>query len=341
MLNRKTIATAVLASLVAAAVLASTVGAGAAATGARAAKQLYIAGVSPLTADPSLAPTSCGAAAEAKKLGVKWTWGGPAGPDVPKEISYLNSIMLLKPDGLLLLPLSPTAFLDPVRTLMKQGVPVVLTDGTLDPSIQYRSYQSDFSAAGKQVSAAVLKMTGGTGTVGVVAFGPDKVLDRVRWEPAVTILKTHAGLNVLSTEYSNADAVKSATIAAAMMRAHPDLKVIIATNGPESTGVSSAVLAAGKKGKVQIVAFDSPAPVIKGIQDGTIAFTITQSPYIKGAEAMKALVAYIKAHGSHAGPVKQSSPLIVPVPAKMLTKANLNSHAAKLYIDSANCNFFK
>jgi ribose transport system substrate-binding protein len=338
MLKRRLIVLAALISLAAAATLASITGA---AMGGRTATKIFIAGVSPLTADPSLAPTDCGAAAEAKKLGVKWTWGGPPGPDVAKEISYLNSTLLLKPDGLLLLPLSPTAFLAPVRKLMQQGVPVVLTDGTLTPSIQYRSYQSDFGAAGNQVAKAVLKMTGGTGTVGVVAFGPSLILDRVRWEPAVKILKKHAGLKILPTEYSNADAVKSASIAAAMMRANPDLKVIIATNGPESTGVRSAVLAAGKKGKVQIVAFDSPAPVIKGIQDGTIAFTIAQSPYLKGQNAMKALVAYIKAHGSRAGPVKQARPLIVPVPAKMITKQNLNTRAARVYIDSTDCKFFK
>jgi len=321
-------------------IAALVAGAAIGASGDHAAKQLYIAGVSPLTADPSLAPTSCGAAAEAKKLGVRWTWGGPSGPDIPKELSYLNSRLLLKPDGVLLLPLSPTAFVAPVRGLMRKGVPVALTDGTLQPSVQYRSYQSDFSSAGKMVSSAVLRMTGRTGTVGVVAFGPDKVLDRVRWEPAAKLLKAHDGITVLPTEYSNADAVKSASIASAMMQAHPDLKVIIATNGPESSGVASAVLAAGKKGKVKIVAFDAPAPVIKGIQDGTIAFTISQSPYVKGMQALRALVAYIKAHGSHARAVKPASPQIVPVPTKMITKANLTTRAARLYIDSADCNFF-
>jgi ribose transport system substrate-binding protein len=326
----------------AAAALAVAVGFGArAAAGADRASQLYIAGVSPFTADPSLKPTDCGAAAAAKELGVKWTWGGPSGPDVPKEISYLNSVMLNKPDGVLLLPLSPTAFVSPVKTLMGQGVPVVFTDGTLTPALQYRSYQSDFSTSAKIVSSAVKRLTGGSGTVGVVAFGPDKVLDTVRWKPAVNLLAKTPGIKVLPVQYSNAETVKAASIAASYIRANPDLKVIIATNGPEATGVASAVLAAGKKGQVHVIAFDAPDTVVKGVKDGTIDFTISQSPYLKGSAAVKALVGYLRHHGSHSGPVTQSKPLIVPVPTKMLTKANIDTHAAKLYIDSSSCSFFK
>jgi ribose transport system substrate-binding protein len=319
--------------IVAVAVAAMTSTGGAATT-------LYIAGVSPFTADPSLKPTDCGAKAEAKRLGVKWSWGGPSGPDVPKEVSYLSSIMLKKPDGVLLLPLSPTAFVNPVRQLMSDGVPVVLTDGTLTPRVQYRSYQSDFSNAGRLVRDGVLQLTGGTGTVGVVAFGADKPLDRVRWEPAVKLLKNSPGIKVLPVEYSNADTVKSASIAAALIRGHADLKVIVATNGPEATGVASAVLAAGKKGKVHIIAYDAPATVIRRIKDGSIAFTISQSPYVKGRQAVRDLVNYIRKNGSRSGPVAQSKPIIVPVPTKKLTKANIDSPQAKLYIDSSDCSFF-
>jgi ribose transport system substrate-binding protein len=330
------VAVAVTTALAAAVVVAFAASAGGAAD------ELYIAGVSPFTADPSLKPTDCGAKAEAKRLGVKWSWGGPSGPDVPKEVSYLNSIMLKKPDGVLLLPLSSTPFVYPVKQLMKSGVPVVLTDGTLTPTVQYRSYQSDFSKAAKQVADGVKQLTGGSGTVGVVAFGADKALDRARWEPAVKLLKSSPGIKVLPVEYSNADTVKSASIAAAMIRGNPDLKVIIATNGPEATGVASAVLAAKKKGEIKIIAFDAPATVARGIKDGTIAFTISQSPYVKGQLAVRDMVNYIRKHGARSGKaVTQSKPLIVPVPTMKLTKANIDSVSARHYVDSSNCGFFE
>jgi len=307
----------------------------------RVANQIYIAGVSPFSTDPSLIPTSCGAQAEFAKLGYKWTWGGPTGFDVPGELSYLNSISLLNPAGVILLPLSPTVFLQKVKALMSAGVPIDMTDGALTPFVAHRSYQSDFSHAGSQVANGVLQITGGTGTVGVIAQAAGLALDTVRWQPAVKLLSSHKGIKVLPVQYAQANTVKAASEAAAMLRGNPDLKVIVATNGPQALGVVSAVAAAGDKGKVQIISFDSPSQVLTAIAQGSVAFTIAQAPFLKGADAAKDIISYIKAHGVRSGPVAIGTPSIVNIPTKVLTKANINTPAAKGYEDASSCSFFK
>ena len=153
----------------------------AAATAGKDAAQPYVAGVSPFSNDPTLIPTSCGAAAVFKAAGYKWTWGGPTGADVPGEISYLEQHLAATTAGIILLPLSPTAFNQKVTALMQQGVPIDMTDGNLTPFVAHRSYQSDFSNAGEQVTKGVLSITGGNGTVGVIGLAPGLAQDSARF----------------------------------------------------------------------------------------------------------------------------------------------------------------
>jgi ribose transport system substrate-binding protein len=310
------------------------------ATAGKTASQPYVAGVSPFSNDPTLIPTSCGAAAVFKAAGYKWTWGGPTGADVPGEISYLSSISLLKPSGIILLPLSPTAFNQKVTALMKSGVPIDMTDGNLTPFVAHRSYQSDFRNAGQQVTQGVLRLTGGNGTVGVIGLAPGLAQDSARFDPAIKLLKAHPGIKVLPVQYAAASNVKAASIASSMIRGNPDLKVIIASNGPEAIGAASAVLSTGSKGKVKIIAFDSPAQVVTAIKQGTIDFTIAQAPYLKGVYAAKDILAYLKAHPARSGPVAVGSPSIVQVPTKELNSSNIDTPQAKAYLDSPDCNAF-
>ena len=125
-----------------------------------------------------------------------------------------------------------------------------------------------------------------------------------------------------------------------MIRGNPDLKVIVASNGPNAIGAASAVLSTGSKGKVKIIAFDTPPQVVTAIKQGTIAFTIAQSPYLKGVYAARDILAYLKAHPPGSGPVAIGKPSIVLIPTKELTAANLGTAAARKYEDSPDCKFF-
>ena len=169
-----------------------------------------------------------------------------------------------------------------------------MTDGNLSPFVAHRSYQSDFSQSGQQVTKGVLAITGGKGTVGVIGLQPGLPQDYARFDPAIKLLKSHPGIKVLSVQYANGSEAKAAQIAAAMIRGNPDLKVIVASNGPNAIGAASAVLSTGSKGKVKIIAFDTPPQVVTAIKQGTIAFTIAQSPYLKGVYAARDILAYLK-----------------------------------------------
>jgi len=299
---------------------------------------LSAAGVTVFSTDPSLLPTACGAQLVFKKAGYSWSWGGPTTGDVPSELSYLDSISLKNPDGIILLPFSPTAFNQKVKALMSSGVPIDMTDGTLTPFVAYHSFQSDESKSGAQVANGVVSLTGGTGTVGVIALDPGLANDEMKYEPAVTLIKKHKGLTVLPILYGNNSEATSASITASWIEANPNLKVVIATSAEMSLGAVSAILAAHDKGKIHVIAYDSGAPVRADIISGEISFAISQPDYIKGVYAAEDLIAYIKKHGARSGPVPVGS--IINVPTSVITKANVNSNSEKAWEDSTNCSFY-
>ena len=298
------------------------------------------AGVTVFSTDPSLVPTSCGAQSVFKKAGFSWSWGGPTTGDVPSELSYLDSISLENPDAIILLPFSPTAFNQKIKSLMSAGVPIDLTDGSLTPFVAYHSFQSDESKSGAQVANGVAKLTGGTGTVGVIALEPGLANDEMKYQPAVALIKKHKGLNVLPIQYGANSESKSASITAAWIEANPDLKVIIATDAASDLGAVSAILAAHDKGKIHVVAYDSSPPIRADIESGEIAFSISQPDYLKGVYAAEDLLAYVKKHGARSGPVTTASPAIIPVPTSVITKSNVNSDTEKAWEDSTSCSFY-
>lgn len=301
---------------------------------------LSAAGVTVFSTDPSLLPTACGAQNVFKKAGWSWSWGGPTTGDVPSELSYLDSISLKNPDAIVLLPFSPTAFNQKIKSLMSAGIPIDLTDGSLTPFVAYHSFQSDESKSGEQVATGVESLTGGTGTVGVIALEPGLANDEMKYQPAVTLIKKHKGLSVLPIQYGANDESKSAAIAASWIEANPNLKVIIATDAASSLGAVSAILAAHDKGKIHVIAYDSSTPIRADIMSGEISFAISQPDYIKGVYAAEDLIAYVKKHGARSGAVAVPSQTIINVPTSVITKSNVNSDSEKAWEDSTNCSFY-
>ncbi|HEV3485464.1 MAG TPA: substrate-binding domain-containing protein, partial [Vicinamibacterales bacterium] len=66
------------------------------------------------------------------------------------------------------------------------------------------------------------------------------------------------------------------TVAAAMLREHPDLAAILASNDSMALGAAAAVRQAGKTGQVHVVGFDNIAAVQQLLKDGRVLATADQ-----------------------------------------------------------------
>ncbi len=293
--------------------------------------------VAALVNDSYFVTVRCGAQDEASKLGVTLKWTGPTTNDVTSEIQAFAAAATTNPNGMVLAPFSNTGFGGQVRPLMAKGVPVALSGETLTPPDGYITYISNFLQGGNSLAGIIGSLTGGTGTMAIIADTTGNKTDSDRYTGLVPVLKQrYPHLKVLSPQYASNSTAKGASVASAIIQGNPDLKLIYASSGPEATGVASAIKAAGDTAKIKLISFDSSPPQITLLKQNALAATIGQSPYFSGALSVKSVVDYLRAHPGQSGPVP-SSAQIQATPTFLLTPQNVNTAQAQKYQYLTSC----
>jgi ribose transport system substrate-binding protein len=305
---------------------------------AAAGESLTIGGVVFNPADPYWISMKCGAQTEAKKLGVTLNWQAAPTPEVAPESTALQSVSVTNPDGIMLAPASPTAFVAPVQSLMRKGTPVAIVDSSLASTAGLENVLTDHGKDGAILAPVIAKAIGPHGTLGLISDKPGAPGALARYQSVLSLLHQHyPGIKVLPIQYDQDDSsAVAAQIAQSMIRGNPSLSGIYAINGPMGIGVASGVQAANATGKVKVFAFDSTPQEVTGVRNGTFTAIMGQSPFLEGATSVKALVSYLRAHSTK-GAVSPASPYVVHTPVKLIDKANVNLPTTKTFFYSASC----
>jgi ribose transport system substrate-binding protein len=299
-------------------------------------KNLKITGVLADTADAYFVTLECGGNAAAKQLGVHLTWEGSASPDVTPEENTLNSVILTHPNGVILDPFSPTGFLAPVKQLMNSGTPVVLVDSALSKSTAYKAYYTDNYAAGEVLAKPLAKLLGDHGLVGIISSTAGDPVEGPRYMGFEAALRKIApGIKTLPAQYADVDSSTAASITTSLILGHPGLSAIYATDGPSAAGAANAIRAAGKQGKIKLIAFDAEPVEVQGLKHGDYVGLVAQAPYLEGFDAVQALVSYLR--GGHGSAVHPSASYYTQTPAMFIDRANVNSSAARKFLYLGQC----
>jgi ribose transport system substrate-binding protein len=296
-------------------------------------KKVTIAFVGADLPDPFYLTMKCGAFAAAKKFNVDLSWQGTDGVDFAPEVTIYNAARQKNPDGIIVAPFSATAFIKPVADTMKAGTPVVTVDGTLAKKVELQNIRTDNLRAGGLAAIGIGKTLGGQGDVAVVSFSPDVPVQRDRVNGFKNTLKQkYGGIKVVSVQYGGADSAKSARVTAALLQKYPDLAGIYATDTNDADGAASAILAAGKRGKVKLIAYDASAKAVAGLKRGLYDGIVSQSPYDEGFQAVRTLALHLS------GSLPASKiPYLLGTGAGYIDRSNVSSSSIKKYLYRASC----
>lgn len=308
----------------------------AASTAGGSSSKITLAGVTGNTSDPYWVTLMCGGTKEAKKLGVPLTWKAGRTVSTQDQQTNLDAALLLKPSGVIIGAFEPSQFSAETTRLMSAGTPVAAVNGPITPATEYTLIQSTTDVA--PFAALVSKSLGGTGTLSILGGQPGMPQVVARWKPVVEALaKTAPGIKPLPVQYDNFDPTTAATIVSAQIIAHPDLKAIYASTGPEGQGAAAAVAQAHKQGQIKIFSYDAPPALVAALKAGEVQALYAQSPALEGAGAVDALVNYLKANPD-AKTVAPTTPLIHFVPTMIITKSNVDTAQALQYQPQPTCN---
>jgi ribose transport system substrate-binding protein len=320
---------------------ASSTSSTATSTGSAAAATTYhLTGTAGLASDAFWISLQCGGTQEAAKLGatIKW-YASTSGTDSGIIAQTVEAAQLGSPSGVILSPVGSYNNSPALAALAAKHIPVIEPNSTQGTPFYQAVESPEQDPSVVTMADLIAKNTGGTGTVAILAGIAAVPVINYRWQPLVAELKKVAPkLNVLPVQYDNFDSPTTAKILAAEIVAHPDLKAVWDTSGPEGIGAASAVKAAGDSGKIGVYSYDAEPEEVSLLKQGVIKALLAQSPYNEGATAVMNMIALLKSRASNpAAPIGQGTPADVITPTMVLSPQNVNLSSSAPYEYSSTC----
>jgi ribose transport system substrate-binding protein len=209
--------------------------------------------------------------------------------DLAQQVALVEQMMAQGVDAIVIAPADSRALVPVLGKARHQGIVVVNIDNKLDAAtLQQAGVEIPFVGPDNRAGARAV----GDAMAGHLQKG-DKVAilegiptafnaqhRRLGFEPPLPPSFQYAmhaaGIVVVDVQSAHWEQDEANAVAAAMMREHPDLKAILASNDNMALGAASAVRQAGKIGQVAIVGFDNIAAVRQLLQDGRVLATADQ-----------------------------------------------------------------
>ncbi len=260
----------------------------AAPAGLRAADQKTIALVPGIATDAFYITMQRGAAVEAKQLGLNLIWQGGSEFSPETQIPVLQALFAKHPAALLIAPTNDKALINPIKQFTDAGIPVITVDTTIsDASILRSRITSDNAQGGAAAADAIAKFAHQQGEVAVINVKPGISTTDARQQGFIAEIKKYPKMKVVAIEYDDDSPTKAFTQAQLLLLKYPELKGIFGTNVFSGEGVGKAVVATGKKGKVDVVGYDAEPDEVKLLKDGVITTLIMQQPAEEGRLAVQ------------------------------------------------------
>jgi ribose transport system substrate-binding protein len=237
---------------------------------------------------------------EAEKLGYQLVYTDAAG-SAAKQVADVNSMIAQGVDVIFLAPREEKPLIPAVMAAKKAGIPVILLDRSVDPSLakageDYLTFiGSDFVQEGKRIAEWLVKNANGKSKIieleGTTGSSPAN--DRKKgFDEAI---KAAGGFEILASQTGDFARDKGRQVAEALLQAHPDADIIYAHNDEMAMGAIAALEAAGKvPGKdVLVLSIDGGKEAVQAVVDGKIAAVVECNPRF-GPKAFETMQRYAK-----------------------------------------------
>lgn len=235
-----------------------------------------------------------GAEEQAKEMGVRITFEGPADEtQVEEQVTMLTNALTKQPDAIGFAALDSQAAAPVLQEAKSKDIPVVAFDSGVDSDIPVTTAATDNAAAAAEAAKHLAELVDFKGKVGMIVHDQTSLTGKQRRDGFVDWMEKNApDIELLPVQYGEGDQAKSADIAKSIIAANPDIKGLYGSNEGSAIGAVKGVEEAGAD-DVVVVGFDSGQAQIDAINSGVEAGAITQDPVTMGKELVKAAVAAI------------------------------------------------
>ena len=224
-----------------------------------------------------------------KWLGVKVEFAGPEKFSPEEELAAFQKAVSEKPSGILLSASRKEMFRDAIDGAIGQAIPVICIDSDAPTSKRVTFIGTDNLRAGMESGKRMGDLLKGKGNVVIVSIpGQDNLEERVRGVNEA--LKKFPSIKVTQTIDDKGDPrIANDQISALLGAKKEKIDGIICLEASGGSGAAEALHRLDQTGKIPIVAFDKDPETLDFVQQGAIAATIAQKPYVMSYYGLKFL----------------------------------------------------
>ena len=217
----------------------------------------------------------------------------------------------------------PKTSIDAFNRIAAQ-IPLFTTDSDAPASNRIAYLGSSNTAAGIQAGeVAVGALPKGAKCMGFVGFlGADNAKERIAgFKKAIE----GKGIELVDTRGDDVDFARARRNVDDVLAANPEINCMVGFYSYNPPKIYEALQAAGKLGKITVIAFDEDPVTLGAVKDGSFAGTVVQQPFEWGYRGMKLMAAYLD--GDKSG-IPENKLIIVPT--KIINKDNVDQFKADL-----------
>ena len=186
-----------------------------------------------------------GAKKKADELGAKLVIFN-ANNDPAAQNNAIETYIADKVDGMVVVAIDTNGIVPAVQAATAAGIPVAAVDAILPPGPQIAQVGVDNEAAGRAIGEHFLKVTGGTGKLGVVG-ALNSTIQNVRQKGFEDVVKAAPGVTMVGVVDGRNIQDNAMSAAESLMTANPNLTAIYATGEPALLGAVAAVESQGRQ----------------------------------------------------------------------------------------------
>jgi len=201
--------------------------------------------------------------------------------DTAGQIRLVEQMLAQRIDALVIAPADSKALVPVVQAAIAKGVVVVNIDNRFDTAalaekrINVPFVGPDNRAGARLAGDHLAKQLKAGDKVGILEGVTTTINAQQRTLGFRDAMKA-VGVNVVAVQSGEWELQKGNTVAAAMLREHPDLAAFLCGNDTMALGAAAAIKSVVKTGKVKLVGYDNIAAVKPLLADGRMLATVDQ-----------------------------------------------------------------
>ena len=244
--------------------------------------------VNHVTTNLFFVPTQNGMKDAAALLGLPAPkWGGSTTSSATEMVSYLNTAIAAKANGIATTVITATSFTTPVKNAMDAGIPVisynadgVVNNGVADIGTNRLCYVGQaLYNSGVAMGNRIKSLISSPGEVVIFIATPGSGNIQPRLDGATSVLKP-AGFTVKSAATGALTSGEGAAEKAFLTGAKATLKGAFAVDAGSTQFLGPSLASVGLK--IPAGGFDLTPGTLNAINAGQLNFTIDQNPYLQG-----------------------------------------------------------